>query len=99
MVAAVSPLYDVTDGEPPYSIEDVMRRFGVCRKTVENWIGEGLAAVKPRGGSRIFITREAVNSFFQPVVKAQSTRHGRAVPKSEMDRRLARQAEAAALLK
>lgn len=96
MVAFVSPLYDVTEGEKPYEIADIQARFGVCRKTVENWIGDGLAAVKL--GDRIFITREALNSFAVPVTKPKRTNtlSSRPLPKYEMDRRLAKQAEAAA---
>jgi hypothetical protein len=97
MVAAISSLYDLTEGEKPYEIADIQNRFGVCRKTVENWIGNGLAAVKL--GDRIFITREALNSFAVPVVKVKrvNTLSARPVAKSEMERRIARQAEAAAL--
>lgn len=68
MVAAVSPLLDINQGEPPYRIEEFCKRFRVSRRTVENWIEEGLAAV--RMGRSIFIPREAVNEFAQPVVRA-----------------------------
>jgi len=98
MVAAVSTLYDVTEGEKPYEIADIQSRFGVCRKTVENWIADGLAAVKL--GDRVFITREAINTFAVPVVKAKrsTTLSAKPAPKSDMARRMARQAEVAAQL-
>jgi excisionase family DNA binding protein len=71
MVAAISTLFDVNHGEPPYRIEEFCKRFHVSRRTVENWIAEGLAAV--RMGRSIFIPREAVNEFAQPVTAIGKT--------------------------
>jgi hypothetical protein len=58
------------------TVADVMREFKVCRRTVENWFADGLAAA--RMGGRVYTTREAINDFREPYEVGSEPRTERA---------------------
>lgn len=62
MVAANIP--DLTC-ETPLQVSDVMKRFSVCRRTVENWFASGLEGMKL--GGRVYTTVEAIQRFASPL--------------------------------
>ncbi len=62
MVAANLP---DTTAETPLQVSDVMKRFHVCRRTVENWFARGLEGFKL--GGRVYTTLESIQRFALPL--------------------------------
>jgi excisionase family DNA binding protein len=98
MVAAISTTFDVAslmDGRE-LTIEEAAYLRKVTTRTIQNWIGQGLQAV--RYGHSIRIKPDALAAFGVPVVKAP-TIHVRKNTKREVNRIEASYAEAERLLR
>lgn len=53
------------NGERWYTVADVAQRFGVTRKTVYQWIDDGLLGANKLGWRTIRITQSQLDAFLQ----------------------------------
>ncbi len=69
--------------EKPVTVAEVAKLFGVHRRTVEKWFGQGLERIKV--GGRVFTTLEALNRFAVPEDGSEKLPSNRRATKEYID--------------